>query len=67
MEGIAVVHHWRNVSTNRVDYWVEWDSTTFISLLPMANRGNEDVPQVVNHYTAFHDRYYIFLVFIDEK
>ena len=30
-------NHLRNVSTVRVDYWLEWDATTFISLLPIAN------------------------------
>ena len=33
----------------------------------MANPNDIDVPQMVNHCTAFHDRYYVFLVFIAEK
>ena len=28
----AVVHQLRNAPTVRVDHWLEWDTTTFVSL-----------------------------------
>ena len=33
----------------------------------MANPDDKDIPQMVNHCTAFHDRYYVFLFYIHEK
>ena len=33
----------------------------------MVNFNGGDVPQMVNHCTAFNDRYYVFLVFNAKK
>ena len=38
-----------------------------VSLQPIVNLVDGDVPPIVNHCTALNDRYYVFLVFIAEK
>ena len=38
-----------------------------VSLQPIVNLDGGDVPPILNHCTAFNDRYYVFIVFIDEK
>ena len=35
--------------------------------LPIVKLHGGNVPPIVNHCTAFNDRYYVFLVFIVEK
>ena len=57
IEGSAVVHNWRNVSIVKVDYWWEWDTTTFY--LTSANGESLHCLQ-----WQVHD---VFLVFIAEK
>ena len=60
IEGSAVVHYLRNVFIVRVDHLLEWDATTFMSHLPIANPNGGDVSQMVNDYTAFNDRHMMF-------
>ena len=58
-----MVYRLRNVSTVRVDHWLERDATTSVPRLIIANPNGEDVPQMVNHCTAFNDRYMMFSSF----
>ena len=64
----AVVHHlpWLH-RTVRIDYLLEWDERSYVSLQSMVNSNGVDVPQRVNHCTAFNDRYYVFLVYNAKK
>ena len=49
IEGSAVVYHLQ-----------KWDRSSFVSLQPIVNLDGGDVPPIVNHCTAFSDRYTMF-------
>ena len=52
-----------HIFTVKIDYLLEWGECSCVSLQSMVNSNGGDVPQMVNHCTAYNDRYYIFLVF----
>ena len=56
-----------HVSTAKIDYLLEWDESSSVSLQAIVNSNGGDVPQMVNHCIAFNDRYYVFLVFNTKK
>ena len=66
IEGSAVVHHF---PCFRRQGWlfvrVGWKYSC-VSLQPIVNF-NRDVPQKVNHCTAFNDRYNVFFIFSVNK
>ena len=70
MEGSAVVHHLRNVSTVRVDNWLEYDTTTFYltstnSQSWLWRRSAND--KSLHCLRAFHDRCRCRMLFADHS
>ena len=48
-------------------YLLEWNKSSCVSLQLMVNSNGGDIPQMVNHCTAFNERYYVYLVFNAKK
>ena len=67
IKGSAAVHHFPCL--HRQDWLfvsVGWKYSC-VALQPVVNFNRGDVPQKVNHCTAFNDRYYVFLIFSVNK
>ena len=54
-------------SSLRIDYLLEKDESSCVSLQPMVNSSGADVPQMLNHCTAFNDRYVLFFLDFNVK